>query len=132
MNPWRVLTMLVAGGALALGLFAIINPDTLVAIGEYAVTPTGLYVIAAVRIVFGTVLVLAATASRIPRVLRVLGVIIVIAGVVTPLYGVDRTRAQFDWLVSIGPIAIRLVGLAMMVVGGLIFYAVSSSTTQTA
>jgi hypothetical protein len=75
MNPWRVLTMLVAGVALVLGLLAIVNPDALVALGEYAVTPTGLYVIAAVRIVFGTVLVLAATASRIPRVLRVLGVI---------------------------------------------------------
>jgi hypothetical protein len=127
MNPWRVLTMVLAAGALALGLFGIVNPDALVALGEYAITPTGLYVIAAVRIVFGAILVLAATAARMPRLLRVLGVIIVIAGVLTPLYGVDRWRAQFDWLVSLGPMAIRLVGLAMMVVGGLIFYAVSPS-----
>jgi len=48
---------------------------------------------AALRIALGLVFVLAAPASRAPRTLRVLGVIVIIAGLTTPSFGVAHARA---------------------------------------
>jgi hypothetical protein len=55
-------------------------------------------------------------------VLRVLGVIVIIAGLVTPWFGVDRSRAVVDWWVSAGPWVMRLVAVVPLVVGGFLVY----------
>jgi uncharacterized membrane protein len=97
-------------------------PDALLSLGRSVITPGGLYVIAGLRIVFGLVFVLAAPASRAPRTLRVLGVIVIIAGLATPWFGVARARAVLDWWASAGPSFIRLAACAAMAIGGLLVY----------
>ena len=42
-------------------------------------------------------LVLAAPASGAPEVVRVLGLIIIAAGLLTPLFGVERLRRILEW-----------------------------------
>jgi hypothetical protein len=81
-------------------------------------TPTGLYAIAALRIAIGLVFVFAATASRAPRTLRVLGLIVIIAGLSTPWFGVARARAVVNWLASAGPLLMRLDAVVGMALGG--------------
>ena len=57
----------------AIGAVAVIAPSGLVWIAENSATSGGFYFIGAVRVVVGLVLVAAASASRAPRALRVLG-----------------------------------------------------------
>src|SRR5215204_1903684 len=85
-------------------------------------TLDGLYVIAVLRIVIGLVFVLAASASRAPRTLRVLGSIVIIAGLATPWFGVVRARAALDWFASAGPLFVRLDAVVGMVLGSFLVY----------
>ena len=81
----------------AIGVLALAAPSVLLELGRTLQSPSGLYVVAAVRVGFGIILIWAASNSRTPRTLRVLGIFIIIAGLITPFFGVDRTRAVFDW-----------------------------------
>jgi hypothetical protein len=103
--------------ACVFGLIGVFSPTTLVAIGRAFISPGGLLAAAAIRVVFGTVLILAAPASRAPRAIRVVGLFIVVAGVITPFFGVERARAVLDWWSSQGAALIRL-GPAVILAGG--------------
>lgn len=91
-------------------------------------TPAGLYAIAALRITIGLGFVLAAPASRAPWTLRVLGLIVIIAGLSTPLFGVVRARAVVNWLASAGPLLMRLDAVVGMACGGFLVYVFRAPT----
>ena len=105
-------------------------PDLRLALEESVLTPTGLYAIAVVRIAIGLVFVFAAPASRAPRTLRVLGFIVIIAGLSTPWFGVARSRAVVDWLASVGPWSLRLAAGVGMAIGGFIVYVFRTPTRR--
>src|SRR4030095_253368 len=81
----------------AIGVLGIASRSTLLEFGRALQTTNALYIVAAVRVMFGGILLWVASTSRTPRILRVLGIIIIIAGVSTPFFGVDRSRAMFEW-----------------------------------
>jgi len=108
----------------AVGLIGLFNPATLLAIGQAVVTPVGLYVVAGVRVCIGAVLLLAASAARMPRTVRVAGAVVVLAGIATPIFGVDRSRAVLDWVTVQGPGLMRVDALLAMAVGLFILYAI--------
>ena len=93
-------------------------------------TPAGLYAIAALRIAIGLVLALAAPASLAPRTLRVLGLLVIVAGLSTPWFGVARARAVVNWLANTGPWLMRLFALIGMALGGLLIYAFRTPTPR--
>ena len=101
-------TMAIGLAFAAIGLIGVAAPSLVLEFGQSLLTPTALYVVAALRICIGIVLVRVAPASRHPKILRVVGILIIIAGVLTPFFGVDRSRAVFDWLSSQGPLLVRL------------------------
>lgn len=109
----------------AVGIAGIVAPHALQTIARYSITPLGLYVAAAVRVVFGVILIRSAPASRAPGVLRVVGFIALVAGVITPFLGVDRAHAIFDWWSVQGPLLIRLWPALALIFGILIVYAVN-------
>jgi hypothetical protein len=91
-------------------------PDLRLSFEGAVMTPAGLYAIAAVRIAIGLVFMVAAPASKAPRILRVLGAMVIIAGLVTPWFGVARAQEVLNWFASAGPLMMRLdaiVGLAL-------------------
>jgi len=51
-------------------------------------------------VAIGLFFVLAAPASRAPLTIRVLGLIVIIAGLSTPWFGVARSQAVLDWMAS--------------------------------
>lgn len=110
----RSLALFLALLALLVGLVALVRPDVLLALGERVITPTGLYGIAALRVVVGLLLVLVARDSRTPTLLRVLGTIIVLAGLSLPILGVDRTRGMLDWETAQGGGLLRLAGVVIV------------------
>jgi hypothetical protein len=107
----------------AIGVLGVAAPSVLLELGRSLQSAGALYVIAAVRIGFGAILIWAASNSRTPRTLRVLGVFIIIAGVVTPFLGVERSRTAFDWWSTQGSFLTRVWPFAAVGFGVFIAYA---------
>jgi hypothetical protein len=108
------------------GAVGIIAPSSLVWIAEHSVTSGVFYVIATVRVAFGLILISVASVSRAPKTLRVLGYIILIAGITTALMGlvaIERAHAIIEWWLRQGSSVIRLTGIPVLALGGFIAYA---------
>jgi hypothetical protein len=128
---WLATTAFVIGLLIgAVGAAGVIAPSGLVWIADHFVSPGAFYVIATVRVAFGVVLISVASASRAPRTLRVLGYLILIAGITTALTGlvaIERARTIIDWWVRQGSGVVRLTGLVVLAVGGFVAYACASA-----
>jgi len=122
----RVAAFLIALFAIVVGVVGIVTPDSLMTIGRYVATPVGLYVIAAIRVAIGLVLMLVAPTSRVPRTLRVVGAVVLVAGLATPLFGVERTRAILDWESTQGTALIRVMAGLVLAIGAFIAFAVAT------
>jgi hypothetical protein len=62
-----------------------------------------------------------------PRVLRVLGAAIVLAGLFTPFFGVERTQAMLTWWSGQGQVFMRASASVAVPFGLFLIYAVTSS-----
>ena len=120
-----LLARLVGLFIVAIGVCGLAAPHALLSAVQFVLTPGGLYLVAALRVVFGVVLVLAAPSSRAPRVLRLLGFIVIVAGLTTPFFGVDRARAVLDWWSAQGPAFVRLWAGLAVALGVFVVYAVA-------
>lgn len=118
----RLLGLVIGVLVILVGAIGVAAPDVFLSVGRSVITPGGLYAIAGLRIAIGLVFVLAAPASRAPRTLRVLGVIVIIAGLTTPWFGVARSLAILDWWASIGPSLRRLEAGVAVALGGFFVY----------
>src|SRR5215831_8397888 len=80
-----------------LGAIGIIRPEAFLGVARFQ-TPAGFSVVAAVRIVLGVALLFAASTSRVPGVIRVLGTLLLVTGLITPFIGPpERIRAIVNW-----------------------------------
>jgi len=77
---------------LAIGVLGVLMPSSLVWIAQHFYTTGAFYVIGTVRVAFGCFLISVASVSRAPRTLRVLGHLIVVAGLTAVLAGL-----AFPW-----------------------------------
>ena len=107
----------------AIGALAIAAPPALLEFGRLLQSASALYVLAALRIALGTILVWAAPDSRTPRTLRIFGVLIIVAGVATPFFGVDRSRAMFDWWSTQSSLFTRAWPVTAVIFGLFVAYA---------
>jgi hypothetical protein len=105
-------------------------PDLRLQLERSVMTPAGLDVIAALRIAIGLGFLLAAPASRAPRTIRGLGLILIIAGLSTPWFGVTRAQAVHNWVAGAGPLGIRLAALVGMALGGFVVYVFRTPTRR--
>ena len=114
------------GVAIALiGIVGLVDPALLLDATSFTLTSPGLYIVAAIRIVFGLVLIGAATASRMPRALQILGAFIILAGIITPFFGVERIRNIVEWW-SAQSIGFMRTWVSLAIIFGLfIIYAVT-------
>jgi hypothetical protein len=124
MRALKLLTIVFGVLMTALGIVGMAAPSLLVEFGRSLQTAAALYAIAAARIFFGAVLFFVAPASRMPGTLRVIGAVIVVAGLVTPLFGVERMQAIVVWLSGQNPSLMRATLSVAVVFGLFIIYAV--------
>jgi hypothetical protein len=97
-----------------LGAIGVVSPSALLSIAQHLQTPPGLYAAAALRIILGGALLLAAPTSRAPRAIRAVGAIILVAGLMTPFFGLDRFRGILEWWSAQGPMFMRVwAGVAL-------------------
>ncbi|HEV3062125.1 MAG TPA: hypothetical protein VGY48_27995 [Vicinamibacterales bacterium] len=105
-------------------------PDLRLSLERSVITPGGLYAIAALRIAIGVALMLAAPASRAPQTIRVLSLVVIIAGLSTPWFGVARAQAVVNWLASTEPLFMRLDSVVGMAIGGFLVYVFRTPTRR--
>lgn len=122
----KTLAFIVALVIMALGAVVIFVPSCLEWVAKQAVTSNALYVIAAVRVAFGLILISVASVSRAPKTIRVLGYLILIAGVATAVMGLvaaERFRDIVEWWLQQGMGILRLAGVVALGLGGFVAYA---------
>lgn len=112
-------------GISAVGAVGIFVPSGLVRLAQQFVTSgaLGFYVLAAIRITFGLILISVAPASRAPKGLHVLGYVIVVLGITTALTGLVATgRAQgtIGWWLQQGTGVIRLTAVLVLALGAFV------------
>jgi ABC-type multidrug transport system permease subunit len=81
---------------IAVGAVGILAPPALVWIAQHSLAPVELYAIAAVRVAFGLLLISVASASRVPKTLRVVAFIPLVAGIATPFVGIERAQTVIE------------------------------------
>jgi hypothetical protein len=108
------------------GGVGIIAPSSLSWIAKHFVTSGAFYLIATVRVVFGLILISAASESRVPKAVRILGYVVLIAGITTALTGllaIERARALIECWLQLGSWVVRLTGVLVLALGGFVAYA---------
>ncbi len=109
-----------------LGAVGVVYPEVLVGvIRAFFETPTGLYAAAGTRLVFGVALFFAAPTSRAPRTLRVLGAIVIVAGLRMAVVGVEGLRSRVEWFSALDPGFLRTYAVFVLGFSALLAYALS-------
>lgn len=107
----------------AVGAVGILAPSALVWIAHHADAPVNLYVITAIRVAFGVLLLLVASGSRAPRTLRAVALIPFLAAIAMPIVGTERARATIEWWTQQGSGVIRITGIPLLALGIVVAYA---------
>ena len=126
----RLLGLVIGAVIILVSAISFAVPDLKLSLERSAITPTGLYAIAVLRVAIGLVVVFAAPASRAPRTLRLLGLVVIIAGLMTPWFGVTRAHATLNWVASAGPLLMRLDACLGMAIGGFLVFVFRAPTRR--
>src|SRR5438045_3865073 len=86
----KAIALFIAALMVLLGLTGVLWPEGLTQLATYSFSRTGLYVVAAGRLILGGLLFFAATATRTPKTVRVIGLVIFIAGIQTAVISPER------------------------------------------
>ena len=124
MHALKVLAVALCALLTVVGLGVMLAPLTMAEVGRWMQTPGGLYGTALLRIIMGASLVGVAPASRMPKTLRAIGTLIVLIGLITPLFGVERARLVLDWWVAQGETFMRIWALFPVAFGLFLLHAI--------
>jgi uncharacterized membrane protein len=105
------------------GVAGMLVPSSLLGIAQHSVTSGAFFLIGGVRVIFGFILISAASASRSPKTLRIVGSVIVVAGLATALtgqVGMERARRVIDWWLQQDAGVIRFTGVVLVALGGFV------------
>jgi hypothetical protein len=119
----KIISLGIAALFILVGLTGVLWPEGLMGLMTYSFTSTGIYVAAISRMVLGGLLLVAAQATRTPKTVRVIAVIIFLAGVATALINPDRAQLLKDWWLSHGPDPLRIAACFPLAVGFFILVA---------
>ena len=111
-------------GIAAMGVLGLIAPDRLVRFIRSGQTTAGLYFATALRLVLGVALFSAASSSKAPGLLLIVGIVFIVTGLATPFIGIERFRAVLDGWSALGSGFIRAWACYLLVLGLLLAYAV--------
>ena len=119
----KIISLGIATLLILAGLTGVLWPEGLMGLMTFSFTPTGIYVTAITRMVIGALLLIAAPAARTPRTIRVIAVIIFLAGVATALLSAERAQLLKDWWINHGPDTLRVAACFPLAVGFFILVA---------
>jgi hypothetical protein len=105
----RVAAFFVALFAIVIGVAGIVSPDSLTAARRHILDmPVVVLSVAGfIRIAMGLVLIVFAPASRTPKILRLMGVVMALQGIAPLFIGIDRERTILEREVILGHAVLR-------------------------
>jgi hypothetical protein len=121
----KVLAFVIGLLMMMVGVIGIVTPSVMVSVAQNFGSPPEWYAIGIVRIALGVLLFFVAKTSRAPRMLRVLAVVPILAGLgalAAPFMDFERARETLEWWSRLAPGYIRLTALAVLAFGGFIAY----------
>jgi len=107
----------------AQGVLGLVAPDLFFGLVRAFQTPPVIYAAAVIRFAFGVVLFRAAPFSRARFALRVLGAVVALGGLLTPLIGIQFARIVLGSWSDGGPSLVRIWAGTAMFLGAFIVYA---------
>ena len=117
---WFVLVL--GAFALVVGVFGLISPRSLASYVRFWSGPMRFRLAVVLRLVMGTLLIIAAPACNSPLAIRVLGVLAILAGVTIWFGGRSRLDEVVDWWLS-SDARIRCSALFATAIGALLIWA---------
>ena len=116
------LVLILCAAIAAMGVVMIVKPALAHDLTRLFADKTGMWVVTAIRAVLVLGLLAAATESKAPMLLRILGLVILLVAIATPLLGLDRHRRMIDWWLARDQKIEMVCGVAAFVIGlGLIY-----------
>jgi hypothetical protein len=115
----RIAAWAVALLTIVIGVVGIVAPDTLTMARQHLVASPAVifYVAGPIRIAMGLVLIVFAPRSKTPRILRAMGAIMALQGIVPLFIGIDRERMILEQEVMLGHAVLRF-GAAVALASG--------------
>ena len=113
----KLLVLLIAILLIVLGLTGVLWPWGLMDLAKWTFAPKGLYPAAAIRIVVGLTLLLAAGATATPKIVRVIGAIIVAGGIATAFLSAETAQRLASWWLENGEDRLRITACIPLAVG---------------
>jgi len=113
----KAIAFFIAALLVLFGLTGVLWPEGLMQLATYSFSRTGLYVVAAARVVLGGLLFFAASATRTPKTVRVIGLLVLIAGIATAVISPERADLMKDWLIARGPDTLRIAACIPLAAG---------------
>ncbi len=126
----RWLGLLAAGLIFFIGAMGVVSPDDFRRTVGAMQIPPALYFAAGIRVAVGVGLVAAASLSRAPWALRLLGTLIAIGGIITPFIGEAMARVVLSYWDAAGGGVMRLWGAVGVILGALIGWALTTPRGQ--
>lgn len=116
------LVLILCAAMAGMGVIIIVRPALAHEWTRLFADKTGMWIATAIRAVLGLGLLAAASDSKAPTLLRILGLLILIVAIVMPILGLDRHRRLIDWWLARSRSAQMLCGATSFVFGvGLIY-----------
>jgi hypothetical protein len=122
----KLLAMAACFAIATIGAVGLIAPSFLLDFGRTLQGPSVLYLVAAIRVIFGVALLWVAPASRMPQTVRVIGILIIVVGVLGPFHSGEGSSAMLDLWEAQGPLFMRVWAGVTVAFGLFIAYAVSA------
>ena len=119
----QIVALLLSAAVVGLGAIGVASPSHLLAIVGRFQSPGGIYAATAIRLVFGLALFLAAPSTRAPGALQLIGIVIMVAGLITPTVGLERFRRLLEWWSAQGSGFIRAWAAFALAFGLYLVYA---------
>jgi hypothetical protein len=108
-----------------LGGVFLVTPSRFQSFIAFWLSDPRIYLALFLRLFMGVVLLAASAESRLPLVLRVLGIVSLLAALVGVLMGPARLRAMASWWTGRSVALIRLWAVVTAALGAVLLYAVS-------
>jgi hypothetical protein len=116
---------------IVVGIVGIVSPDGGMAVRRmYFATPGPFYSVVVVRSIMGLALLLAASSSRWPRTLRLLGTVVCLQGLSATVLGLDHARAVMEWEGMQGHALLRAGAAIALASGAFIVFAITQAPSD--
>lgn len=117
------LALILCAAIAAMGVVMIFKPALAHELTRLLADKTGMWIATAIRAVLGLGLLAAASDSKGPTLLKLLGLLILIVAIGVPILGLDRHRRMIEWWLARKRMTEMLCGAAAFVFGiGLIYF----------